>query len=397
MSVLAQRTLSVSEQSNARVVQDATPAISLLVPTATALTKGIMDAIAPFREFLRAEGIHDFSQQRQGQGDAVRLRGSIVTTDDVKDTQVSLYRPNTKRGDPRVWFSGLPAYAAPGELLGVVSHESHLYVLNLTRSRLAADYEAGRTSAEVRFVEYVRTSSARDALDLLALLRGIAQRGPIPANGTGSTAVGRTLETLLGVVINSAKAPDWRGIELKSYRSQRENRKTLFAQVPDWSVSPVTSSAEILRLFGYPRDETFKLYVEVSCVSWNSRGMRLLLDAGSDSLLEISSHPVLPVVAVWPVPMLRARLRAKHRETFWVEADSTFIDGVEHFVFKRVRHTRRPVVAQLEPLLSTGHITMDHLIKRVGARVSEKGPLFKIDRGGDDLLFPEPRLYDLMT
>jgi hypothetical protein len=59
----------------------------------------------------------------------------------------------------------------------------------------------------------------------------ISLKGPVPAMLKADTAIGRTLETLLGIDINSSKKPDYKGIELKSYREKRGNRKNLFAQV----------------------------------------------------------------------------------------------------------------------------------------------------------------------
>lgn len=39
------------------------------------------------------------------------------------------------------------------------------------------------------------------------------------------TAIGRTLETLLGININSSKQPDYKGIELKAFRDKEEIEK----------------------------------------------------------------------------------------------------------------------------------------------------------------------------
>ncbi len=104
------------------------------------------------------------------------------------------------------------------------------------------------------------------------------------------------------------------------------------------------------------------------------------------------------LVAVWPAKLLRQRLKDKHAETFWVEAKSEVIDGVEHFQLVKVTHTKSPIVSQLMPLIESGVITMDHLIKRNGKnnRVSEKGPLFKLHKNNLDLLFPEPIVYSLV-
>lgn len=50
------------------------------------------------------------------------------------------------------------------------------------------------------------------------------------------------------------------------------------------------------------------------------------------------------------------------------------------------------------PLLENGTITMDHLIKRSAknGRVSEKGPLFKINSRDLSLIFPAPIKYSLL-
>jgi hypothetical protein len=90
-------------------------------------------------------------------------------------------------------------------------------------------------------------------------------------------------------------------------------------------------------------------------------------------------------------------LHEKHRETFWVEADSTIIGGREHFQYKFVEHTKKPISSQFDLLVDQGIITIDHLIKRnaVG-KVVEKGPLFKIKPMGLDLLFPPSEKYNLI-
>ncbi|WP_249268237.1 MvaI/BcnI family restriction endonuclease, partial [Vibrio harveyi] len=103
------------------------------------------------------------------------------------------------------------------------------------------------------------------------------------------------------------------------------------------------------------------------------------------------------LVAVWPGNLLRNRLKEKHAETFWVEATSEVVDGVEYFQLKRVTHTRSPVASQLMPLIQDGVITMDHLIKRnTKGKSGEKGPLFKIKKRDLQLLFPEPVSYELV-
>jgi hypothetical protein len=178
------------------------------------------------------------------------------------------------------------------------------------------------------------------------------------------TAIGRTLETLLGIDINSSKKPDYKGIELKSYRDKRGNRKNLFAQVPDWNLSKFKSSAEILNTFGYIRGDDFKLYCTVSTLVRNSQGLKLKMNAEISQLIENSDKASVGDFVVWGLETLHKRLLEKHNETFWIAADSVIIGGKEHFQYKKVEHTKKPIVSQFDILLEQGIITLDHLIKK---------------------------------
>jgi hypothetical protein len=114
-------------------------------------------------------------------------------------------------------------------------------------------------------------------------------------------------------------------------------------------------------------------------------------------LIEHSDKSDIGDFAVWRLDKLHERLQEKHRETFWVEAKSFYIDNVEHFIYTSVEHTKKPIVTQFDLLLEQGIITLDHLIKRnPKGKVIEKGPLFKIKPSGLELLFPPGEKYSLV-
>jgi len=205
-----------------------------------------------------------------------------------------------------------------------------------------------------------------------------------------------TIEHALGIAANSSKEPDYNGIELKTARGFKKTRTNLFAQVADWELSSLKSSREILENFGYPRGDDFKLYCTVSALKENSQGLKFERREAEGILVETQKD--YGDVAVWPDKLLRKRLIEKHSETFWVSAESTEVDGVEYFQLKSVTHTRSPLQGQLMPLIASGIITMDHLIKRkagIKPKVAEKGPLFKINKKDLPLLFPSPKTYFL--
>ncbi|WP_245168974.1 MvaI/BcnI family restriction endonuclease [Chryseobacterium sp. RR2-3-20] len=153
----------------------------------------------------------------------------------------------------------------------------------------------------------------------------------------------------------------------------------------------------ILNAFGYERGDDFKLYCTVSAITRNSQGLKLNMQSDIRYLFENSDKATIGDFVAWSTETLHNRLLEKHNETFWVAADTQIIDNFEHFQFKKVEHTKKPIVSQFDILVEQGIITLDHLIKRNSAgRVVEKGPLFKIRPNALSLLFPPSETYDLI-
>ncbi|UWX03666.1 MvaI/BcnI restriction endonuclease family protein [Pseudoxanthomonas sp. NC8] len=246
--------------------------------------------------------------------------------------------------------------------------------------------------------DFVRKAESA-AQELLEMIRALAGRWHQGRPGQKRDfEVGRLLEELLGIPANSSKSPDYKGIEIKASRRNAGTRQTLFAKVPDWSISPLKSSAQILDAFGYQRAEKYarQLRCTVSAKAPNTQGLFLVVENASGLLLEASTVPTHPKVAYWPVEGLQAALLAKHPETFWVSAACKKDGDREAFKYEHVLHTLKPMASALPTLLEAGTITVDHLITRkLDGHVSEQGPLFKIPRKNFDLLFPPGELYTL--
>ena len=391
------RQLTSIEIDRIKILTENSVELCLIEPTETGLVKSIMDATGSVRNFLKSKKIQDFGLQNQGQESKVLIPSKLIDTDKNINSLASLYRPNTKNGDPRIWFKGLGNYSRANDILGIIEFEGTLYVLNITQIDLEKLLNSTINNPLKELIEEINHISNEVADELLILLNKIASQGPVPAMLKADTAIGRTLETLLGIDINSSKKPDYKGIELKSYRDKKGNRKNLFAQVPDWSLSKFKSSAEILDNFGYSRGEDFKLYCTVSALVRNSQGLTLKLDSKINQLLENSDKANIGDFIAWNLETLHNRLLEKHNETFWIAADSIIIGNKEHFQFKKVEHTRKPIVTQFDILLEQGIITLDHLIKRNSTgKVIEKGPIFKIKPNALELLFPPSQSYSLI-
>jgi hypothetical protein len=385
--------------------------VGLLVPTETGLRKSIMDAHASLRDYFVATKYHDFSSQAQGQGAKVTGPARFVHEDRVSETTVSLYRPETKTGDPRIWFSGLPKYANSTNLLAILVDKTEdakgvLYVINMSVPRIAqSEHDAASPFAKV--LQRISARAFSRANELRQKLVEVGERGYVRSLRAGPTGIGYTLETLLGIEANSSRTPDYHGIELKSGRvagaGNATTRTTLFSQVPDWKASTVKSAAALVTKYGYVREGRQQLYCSMSNVP---NSLKLFLNVESTEEWLHSCYGTAEDyerVVQWSVPLLKDALKNKHKETFWVKARvRKAADGAEEFLFERVVHTRSPVVNNFAELVRGGHIEVDflvHLIPRPGGKVHARdhGYLFKMWAKNLGLLFPPSLTYELVT
>ncbi|MET3930585.1 hypothetical protein ABIE51_002472 [Lysobacter sp. OAE881] len=374
-----------------------------LVPTSTGLGKSIMDAHQHLRAYLKVTGAHDYDLQQQGQTAKVTRRAWLLGPDSSRESIASLYRPESKSGDPRIWFTGLPGYAVPGNLLAIFAHEGELYVANTS---MPGVLESGTSpdSPLGHLLSRIAANANEPAAELLCKLKEISALGFVPSLRQGPTGVGMTLETMLGIAANSSKAPDYRGIEIKASRTKqgptRQNRITLFSKVPDWKLSAVKDATSLLRRYGYEREGRTQLYCSMGDKP-NTLG--LFLDVREEDLHALHSQPAKhSEVLQWSLEGLRNTLAEKHQQTFWVKAVCRKNgSGEELFHYTEAMRTRAPLVSNLDSLLALGKVEVDlllHLMERgqgKAPKARDHGYLFKINPRDIGMLFPPSVIYGL--
>lgn len=222
------RQLTKVEIERLKLLTEKSVEVTLIEPTETGLGKSIMDATGSVRSYLKDKNVHDYELQNQGQDSKILVNSYLISSDGLIQSVASLYRPNTKKGDPRIWFKGLGSYAKANDILGIISYDNALYVVNVTQLDFERLINGLANNPLKELVNEISSLSREVADELLMLLRKISLKGAVPAMLQADTAVGRTLETLLGIDINSSKQPDYKGIELKSFRDKKGNRKNLF-------------------------------------------------------------------------------------------------------------------------------------------------------------------------
>ena len=377
--------------------------------TATGLKKSILDATTPMRTYFKENNVHDYSLQNKGQDNKVIIKTYILTEYKEIETQTSLYRPETKDGDPRLWIYRLKETTEADDIHAIIAPTpTSLFVINLTKVDIVKCCESSLVNPIQDLISVFYHSSNLISNELLAILRSYENQW-IDTDLRADTAIGRQVEALLGIDMNASKLPDYKGIELKSFRSQRPSiKKNLFCKVPDWDLSHLKSGAEIVDKYGYMSGGIKSYRNTLYCKAPNSQNLRLnmnypddLLEIEEDKIIGENQFKKIADVAVWRLQTLHECLLTKHHETFWIEVDTRIGDqGQEQFMFNKIEHTRNPIVSQFDILLEQSMITVDLLLGRPKVDLETGKPKkggdavsFKIKKSAAGLLFPDSTIY----
>ena len=380
--------------------------------TATGLKKSILDATTPMRTYFKENNVHDYELQAQGQENKVTKKTYILTGGRVIESTTSLYRPVTKDGDPRLWIYRLKETTEADDIHAIIAKNSdELFVINLTKIDIPRMCETDIDNPIKDLV--MGLSDFADIVSEELLFRLLEFKGMwLDTDLRADTAIGRQVEALLGIQMNASREPDYKGIELKSFRSQRPSiRKNLFCKVPDWDISFLKSGTEIVEKYGYMSGGVKSYRNTLQCAAPNTQNLRLnmnypdnLLEIEEDRRIDAEVFKKVADVAVWRLQTLHQCLLTKHHETFWIEVDTRRGDtGQEQFRFNKIEHTRNPNVAQFDILLEQSMITVDLLLGRPKVDLATGNPKkggdavsFKIKKSAAGLLFPQSRLYSFM-
>lgn len=391
------RPFNAFEERNIAYLVNHNVDFTLVQITATGLKKSILDATAPMRTYFLEKEIHNYSEQLQGTEHKLLVSTKILDEEHIYQTKTSLYRPVTKKGDPRLWIYELGCHTNADDIHAICVFNKEFFVINITRTDIAKCCESSIPTPLKEFIEEFYAHYSVVADELLAFFR--SHKGEwFESEVTADTGIGRTIETMLGIHPNPNKAPDYKGIELKSHREKRSSKKNvLFTQTPEWELSKLKSGRDIVAQYGYPDKATGKTTYQntVQCGQPNSQGLGLNLNQIKEWLELQHYDDKVDDVAVWTLQKLHQRLGEKHRETFWIAVDNDFQDGKEYFRYRSIEHTRNPILSQFDVLLESAIITVDLLLCRPSGHGDTYS--FKIKKKGMPMLFPESITYQILT
>lgn len=382
------------EQKNLKFLVNHNVKFTQVEVTATGLKKSILDSTVPMRAYFLENGIHNYEEQEQGQEHKATRRAIILTDTEKKETKVTFYRPNTKKGDPRMWIYGLGSYTDGSEIHILFKFENALCSVNITKVDIEKCYNSPIITPLQEVINAIYIEGNVVSEELLGRFRSVKDQW-FESEVVADTGIGRTIESFLGISMNSDKTPDYKGIELKSHRDKRSSKKNvLFTQTPDWDISALKSGRQIVEKYGYYTEDGKKTYQNtVQCTPPNSQFLFLNVNQTEEKLELQAQMKRLEDVAAWRLMKLHQRLLTKHHETFWIEVENEKHDGKEYFRYKQIEHTKNPNVGQFDVLIEQNIITVDLLLCRPSGHGDTYS--FKIKKKGMPLLFPESVIYNL--
>ena len=394
------RDFNAFEARNVKFLVNKQIAFATIQITQTGINKSTLDATAPVRAFFMEKKIHNFEKQPQGEEHKRFIKTYILTEFHAINTRTSIYRPCTKKGDPRMWVYGLRGYVKADDIFGIFVYNQSFYIINLTQIDIEKAYKSNLVNPIHDLIDSLYSFATSVSDELLGLIKD-RMSDWVPTTVLADTGVGREVEAQLGIQMNPAKTPDYKGIELKSKRDKSKVRSNLFTQAPNWGLSKLKSTKEIVARYGYiPKGYNHKcLHVTLSALKPNVQGLGLnveyaknWLEANEYALTHNIEEPYKKVnnVSVWQLLDLHNRLLTKHRETFWIDVDTRIKSDREYFRVLSIDHTKNPIPSQFDILMEQGKITVDFLLCRNSGGDTYS---FKIGKKDRALLFPESETY----
>lgn len=189
----------------------------------------------------------------------------------------------------------------------------------------------------------------------------IKEKGFIKTTRNGTTGIGHTLETYLGLKENNSASPDIEGAELKAHRSGGNNLITLFTfNNKAWKIPPL----DAVRKYGsLDKNGRQGLYYTMS-LKPNSAGLFLYVTDSEIAVRHISGE----IIAVWQLETLAKRFLEKIPALLFVQAYREERDGIEYFQFFRAQ-----LMKGTNPSLLKNQFIQENIL--VDLRLHDKGTM----------------------
>ncbi|WP_147384827.1 MvaI/BcnI family restriction endonuclease [Nocardioides cavernaquae] len=182
----------------------------------------------------------------------------------------------------------------------------------------------------------------------------------------GTTGVGYTFETLLGIEENNDQTADFRGIEIKTKMVRESGSSSsptnLFQLGPDWRIpGPMLNRLEVI---GQPDDQgRLACYSRVTTTPNNKR---LWLDPGVGPYRDVALLLEEAIIGGWSSDRLAERLAEKHSRAVFVKAAGRRQAGEDLFHYQQVVYCERPDIGRFLDLVEARRIVFEFAMRENG-------------------------------
>jgi hypothetical protein len=326
--------------------------------TETMHKKSIIDANASLRMFLNDTFDIDYSNIEQGQENKVLKSCNLLTPDGIIEVDISYYRPETKKGDPRFWIYGIKKVVLSDDMFIFTSFDHKPLIIPLKWSfedfnKLISDLLG---SYEIELSDIQK--------ELVSKLIEVYEKGWIKTLRAGDTGVGYTFETLIDIQANSSKEPDFKGIEIKTSRKNGNNNlQTLFSKTPEWGEYKNRGELVIDRGYWDENKNRYALYMTINALVPNSKGWKLKIDYDVEKIYIFQNNDK---TVYYDFSILKNALETKHKETLFIKADvknkTNAKDPNEEFFYNEAFLCVSSSFASFLSLIEKGLVSLDFAI-----------------------------------
>lgn len=210
--------------------------------------------------------------------------------------------------------------------------------------------------------------------ELLKQFDAIRNRGWVSSLRKGHTGLGYTFETMMGIEENNDRLADFMGIELKCKLAcdigarAAGGKINLFQQGPVWTDK--RTAIERLQVLGQMRpDGKLACYSQVT-VSANNLGLRLAPNVPEDriDLYKLCQHEGL-----WPIEVLKKRLREKHSRAAFIKADVRPSGANLAYHYRELVYCERPSIETFMELVGMKAIVFEFTMSQSAKSVRNHG------------------------
>lgn len=371
---------------------------ALIRTTKTMLDKSIIDASYEYRDLLKDQNILDYIDINSGTNNKVLLNGKILDGNELKDCKISCYKATT-RSDPRFCIYGLKKIVPEGTLLFITTLDDQVTIIPLDLSNQSFDQLIESIFNDISLTQKAEDQEIFNQLkELLGDIIGSSWfESTNPEGKKNPKDSGETFENLLGISPNSDQEADFLGkIELKTKLTSSRTNDTLFSCVPDWDMSVIQSSKDMILNCGYPSNKDkykgyIDLYVTVSNTP-NPQGLYLSVDRNNEQVKQFQVvGDKKKELCVWSFDKLKEKLLKKHPKTAWVSTNHKVENGINKFQYDGVTMTEAPIFSEFLQLIESGEITYDWRgrVRENGTGYNDKGHAFRLKPGSRNKLFSE--------